>query len=221
MNGQELLNELKENEDRERAVQMKAYMRDQFEFLGIQATKRRELMRPYFNERKQEETIDWEFVKDFWDQPYRECQYIVCDYLSFKQKKLVPSDVEQIKRIALIKPWWDTIDSLDKVIGKLALKHPELNETLIEWSLSDSIWLRRIAINHQRLRKESTDTHLLEQIILNNLGSNEFFINKAIGWILRDYSKTDPQWVSSFITNYKEKLHPLSIKEGSKYLDRQ
>lgn len=219
MNGKSLLNELIKNSDSERAVQMKAYMRNQFEFLGLPAAKRRDLMRPYFKADKHADQIDWGFIKGFWDQPYRECQYIVCDYLSFRQDLLAPSDIDKIKQLALEKSWWDTIDSLDKVIGKLALDYPELNEVLLDWSIGDNIWLRRIAIDHQRLRKQATDTELLEKIIKSNLSSSEFFINKAIGWILRDYSKTDPDWVAQFIDHNREDMHPLSIREGSKYLN--
>ena len=80
------------------------------------------------------------------------------------------------------------------------------------------MWLRRIAIDHQLLRKERTDKVLLGQIIVNNLGSDEFFINKAIGWSLREYSKTDPDWVSNFIQLHEERMNKLSIREAGKYL---
>ena len=218
MNGDDLLETLIQNGNPQRARQMEKYMRDQFDFLGIPAVKRREFARPFFKEAKKENRIDWDFLNTFWELPYRECQYIASDYLSLKQNDLVPDDINRIKILALTKPWWDTVDSIDKVIGKLALEHRELDQILLEWSVDENIWLRRIAINHQRHRKEQTDTLLLEKIILNNLGSSEFFINKAIGWILRDYSKTDPAWVSSFIDTYRDQLHPLSIREGSKYL---
>ena len=89
---------------------------------------------------------------------------------------------------------------------------------LLEWSVSDNIWLRRVAIDHQLLRKQQTDTALLAQILCNNFGQTEFFINKAIGWALRDYSKTDPDWVSQFIARYRNQMNALSIREGSKYI---
>ncbi len=89
---------------------------------------------------------------------------------------------------------------------------------MLTWSLDEDIWLRRIAIDHQLPRKEKTNTTLLEKIILNNLGSDEFFINKAIGWSLREYSKTNPDWVINFIKNNKNKMSKLSIREGSKYI---
>ena len=85
-------------------------------------------------------------------------------------------------------------------------------------NVDDNIWLRRVAIDHQLLRKEKTDTNLLEKILVNNLNHTEFFINKAIGWALRDYSKTNPQWVKDFIEKYKNNMASLSIREASKYI---
>ena len=89
---------------------------------------------------------------------------------------------------------------------------------MLEWSKDEDLWVRRIAIDHQLCRKEKTNTELLERIIVNNFGSDEFFINKAIGWALRDYSKTNPEWVKDFVNKYNTKMHSLSIKEASKYI---
>lgn len=89
---------------------------------------------------------------------------------------------------------------------------------MLEWSVSDNIWLKRVSIDFQHKYKDKTNTELLEKIIYNNLGSNEFFVNKAIGWSLRDYSKVNPEWVKGFLDKYKEQLSALSIKEASKYL---
>ena len=104
------------------------------------------------------------------------------------------------------------------IIGGIALKYPKVNDIILQWSTDENIWLRRIAIDHQLLRKEKTNTELLEKIIENNFGQTEFFINKAIGWALRDYSKTNPKWVRDFIEKNKDKMAKLSIKEGSKYI---
>ena len=132
--------------------------------------------------------------------------------------KLTIDDIPKFKRLILEKSWWDTIDNLDMTIGALALKDSNVNKILLEWSIDENIWLRRIAIEHQLLRKEKTNTELLEKILKNNLGQTEFFINKAIGWALRDYSKTNPEWVKNFIEENKENMAKLSIKEASKYL---
>lgn len=218
MDANELFNLLEQNRDIERAQQMSAYMRNQFPFLGITSPKRRELSREFLKEARQKLVIDWDFVYECWNKPEREYQYVAIDYLKRMEQFLTANDVPKIKEIALRKSWWDTIDSLDKIIGSIVLEYPEVNDVLLKWSVAENIWLRRIAINHQRGRKEKTDTELLEKIIVNNLGDSEFFINKAIGWILRDYSKVNPDWVRAFIEKYKEELAPLSIREGSKYI---
>ena len=89
---------------------------------------------------------------------------------------------------------------------------------MLDWSKDDDFWLRRIAIDHQLNFKNKTDVSLLEKIITNNFNSTEFFINKAIGWSLRQYSKTNPFWVKNFIQKYEKQLNSLSIKEASKYI---
>lgn len=89
---------------------------------------------------------------------------------------------------------------------------------MLTWSKDSNLWVKRITLEFQLLLKKQTDTKLLAKIIINNFGSDEFFINKAIGWALRDYSKTDPKWVAEFIATYGNDLSALSIREGSKYL---
>lgn len=217
MDRYELIEAMERYRDPVKAVQMKKYMKDQFKFLGLQSVKRRDVSRPFLSSLKNS-ALDWQLVFFLWEQPYREYQYIACDYLLQKKDDLSIEDVDNIRQLALDKSWWDTIDNLDKLIGTIALKNPELNATLLDWSKEDNIWLRRIAIDHQRMRKKQTDTVLLEQILVNNLNQTEFFINKAIGWSLRDYSKTDPKWVRRFIETHRQEMAPLSVREASKYL---
>ena len=140
------------------------------------------------------------------------------DYLSLVQKRLTYDDIPKIKKYIKTKQWWDTIDGFDRIIGNIAFSDRRINDLMLEWSKEDDIWVRRIAIDHQLSRKDKTDADLLGKIIINNLESKEFFINKAIGWSLRDYSKTNPNWVSDFIIKHKDKMDKLSIKEASKYI---
>lgn len=218
MDAAQLFQLFEENRNEERARQMSAYMRNLFPFLGIQTPKRRELSREFLKEARKKQAVDWEFVKRCWAKEEREYQYLALDYLKRMEKWLTARDTVKLKELALDKSWWDTVDVIDKLIGNIALNHPKINEKLLEWSVADNIWLRRIAINHQRGRKEKTDTQLLEKVIVNNLGQTEFFIQKAIGWALREYSKTDPEWVRRFIKKHEGKMTPLSIREASKYL---
>lgn len=162
--------------------------------------------------------IDWDFVEACWDKPYREFQYVAIDYLVIKKKDLALKDLPRLKKLAQTKSWWDSIDGLDELVGKIVLNHPEAKTVILDWSVDDDFWLRRLAIDHQLLEKENTDTELLEQILVNNLNQTEFFINKAIGWSLRDYSKTNPDWVRMFINKYRNQMASLSIREASKYI---
>lgn len=149
---------------------------------------------------------------------YREFQYVACAYLELKQDLLKADDISELRDLATSKSWWDTIDCLDSIIGSLSLRESKVNETLRAWSVDKNIWLRRIAIDHQLKRKEKTDTVLLSEVIKNNFGETEFFINKAIGWSLRAYSKTNPDWVREFIEENRDQMASLSIREASKYL---
>ena len=218
MDFNKLYEEMIQHKNEEQAQKMSKYMLNKFEYIGIKTPERREIFKNFFKEYKNEEKIDWEFVNNCWENKYREFQYVAADYLKNMKDKLTIDDIPKLKQFILKKSWWDTIDNLDMTIGALALKDSNVNKILLEWSLDENIWLRRIAVDHQLLRKEKTNTELLEKILKNNLGQTEFFINKAIGWALRDYSKTNPKWVKNFIEKNKEKMAKLSIKEASKYL---
>ena len=219
MDFNKLYEEMIRHKNEEQARQMSKYMLNKFEYIGIKTPERRKIFKNFFREYKNEEKIDWEFVNKCWENKYREFQYVAADYLKNMKDKLTIDDIPKLKRLILKKSWWDTIDNLDMTIGALALKDSNVNKILLEWSLDENIWLRRIAINHQLLRKEKTNAELLEKILKNNLGQTEFFINKAIGWwALRDYSKTNSEWVKNFIEENEEKMSKLSIREAGKYL---
>lgn len=217
MNVEELAKELKAIANPNDAAAMKAYMKNKFEFLGVKTPARRKLTKAFFKQQT-DSVIDWDFINEAWNNPYLELQYTALDYLEIRKKLLTPSDLPRLKKLAQTKSWWDTIDFLDRLVGSIIARFPETKEIIVAWSCDEDIWLRRLAIDYQLLRKEKTDTELLEKILVNNLGRTEFFINKAIGWALRDYSKTNPDWVRDFIERYQAEMVALSIREGSKYL---
>lgn len=199
-------------------AQMKSYMRGKFEFLGVPAVRRREASIKQFQTAHEEGEVDWEFIDACWEQNFREFQYVAVDYLTIMTSFLEEEDLELIESLIIEKSWWDTVDNLHKAVGALVKQYPNLVETILNWSQSDNLWLRRSAIIHQLSFKENTDTELLAKIIKNNLGSDEFFINKAIGWALREYSKTNADWVTDFITENKQELSTLSYREATKYI---
>ena len=230
MQTKDLIETLRQNEDPEKSVQMEKYMRNQFQFIGLQAGKRRALAQDFLKEKKletkmratnattDESVLDWKMLLMFWELPEREFQLIGLDYLKQNEKYLVLADFENLRQLVLTKSWWDTIDFLAKSIGSLVQKEPQLIEDMKEWSMEENIWIRRVAILHQLAFKEKTNAVLLEEVILPNMRDDEFFIQKAIGWSLREYAKTDEAWVRNFVTRYKEVLSPLSYREAVKNL---
>lgn len=204
--------------DRDKADSMAKYMRNMFQFYGIPSPKRREAYKEFIREEKKNKTIDWNFLDKCYEDEHREFQYLVLDYLIAMDKELNFEDIPRINNYIKVKQWWDTIDFFNKIIGNIGLRDSRVDSLMLEWSEDEDFWVRRLAINHQLGRKEKTKTALLEEIITNNFGSDEFFINKAIGWSLRDYSKVNPEWVRVFINRYYDEMSNLSIREASKYI---
>lgn len=207
-----------QQENKEKSIEMSKYMRNLFNFYGIQTPKRKSIYKDFLKKEKKLKQIDWKFLDKCYQDEHREFQYLVYDYLIALNEFLTYNDIPKIEKYIKNKQWWDTIDFFDQVIGKIGLRDNKVDDLMLEWSKDKDFWIRRIAIDHQLGRKEKTNTELLEKIIINNFESDEFFINKAIGWALRDYSKTNPEWVKNFINKYKSKMDKLSIKEASKYI---
>lgn len=198
---------------------MEAYMKNQFPFLGIKTPEVRALAKDFLKERKKDKKIDWPFIWKCYGLPEREFQYLGLAYLGAVVNLLTPGDKDALEKLITTKSWWDTVDVIDAHVGDLCLRYPELKETVIaKWMVSQNIWLKRVSIDFQLRYKEKTDTDILSRAILTNTGTKEFFVNKAIGWSLREYSKTNPDWVRLFIDTHRDRLSALSIKEGSKYV---
>lgn len=201
----------------ENAVPMAKYMKNKFPFLGIKTPERRLISKDFFKERKKDREVDWDFIFKCYELPEREFQYLAIGYMEQVIDLFTPDDMDKFERLITTKSWWDTVDSISPIVGYLAMKYPEIKETsILKWVESDNIWLKRVSIIFQLKYKEKTDTEFLKRAILTNANKNEFFINKAIGWALREYSKTNKEWVRNFIENHQ--LSKLSIREGSKYV---
>ena len=181
----------------EKAVQMAAYMKNRFTFLGVATPERRQIGKPYLRADKGR----------------------AADYLHTKQNQLTAADIPRLQTLISRNAWWDSVDSFIRPLGDILRRCPEARAPIEAMSRADDYWLRRAAITAQLLAKDKTDTALLATVINNNLNQREFFINKAIGWALRQYSKTDVAWVRHYIATHRNGLSALSIREASKYLD--
>ena len=203
--------------DSETAAGMAAYMKNQFAFLGLQKPRRAALSRSFLVQKKKEAAVDWDFICRCFEMPEREFQYIAVDYLIAVKGRLQADDLGHLETLIITKSWWDTVDLLAGVAGDIIMRHDETkDEFAAKWMQSDNLWLRRVSILFQLKYKEKTDTAFLSRAILKSGDTKEFFLNKAIGWALREYSKTDAEWVRRFISAHS--LSALSVREASKYL---
>lgn len=229
-----IIEEFRQHKNEENAEKQAAYLRHQFEFIGLKTPERRLLAKDFLKEKKADKQIDWKLVFEFWNLPEREFQYLALDYLHQMKKWLIFDDLEKIKKLTVSKSWWDTVDALDELVGHLLLTgrkqatendstaYEQVKTLVKEWAQAENFWLRRIAIDCQLSFKNQTDLELLSYNIEKNLlGSSfadEFFITKAIGWALRDLAKTNSAWVIKFIEEHENKMAKLSIREASKHL---
>ena len=201
------------------AAPMKKYMRDQFEYLGIKSPQVKALFRQAIRENglPSLEELD-RVVRELWDLPQREYQYLAISLMERLEKKLPPTTIKTLEYMIVHKSWWDTVDNISHIVGIHFKRYPEVHEKYLpKWRVSDNFWLRRTAILFQLDYKEETDFALLSEIVQENLGSNEFFINKAIGWALRQHARIDPNAVKQFVKSTP--LHPLSRREAMKHLE--
>lgn len=199
------------------ANHMRDYLRGQFEFLGIRAPQRRQLLRSFLNRRNLPSLPALrEVVELLWRESHREMQHCAMELLHRRERELVLEDLPLLERMITRRSWWDTVDFIAyKLVGRLLARHPE-DEPLIvrRFSSSGNLWLIRVSIICQLLRGDQTNRDLLTEVIDAHRTHQDFFIRKAIGWALRDYAKTDPEWVIGFVDN--SELSPLSRREALK-----
>jgi len=206
--------------DPERAVAMRAYMREQFPFLGIPSPQRRALAREVLAGLARPTAEDLRRVAlACWERPEREYQYFACDLLRRHARLLSPGFLGVAWTLVSTKSWWDTVDALAAhVVGSLVARFPALALDMDEWVRDEDMWIARTAILHQLRFGPSTDADRLFGYCRARADHKDFFIRKAIGWALREYAKTAPDAVRSFVADHRSELSPLSVREALKNL---
>lgn len=201
------------------AAGAKAYMKDQFEFFGIKTPERRAITKEYMKKMgllPAKELI--EIVKELWSLDQRECQYFAIELLNYHQPLWKEDIIDLIEFCLVNKSWWDTVDSLSsECTGPYFMLFPQQTNVITHrWNTSSNIWLQRSSLLFQKNYKSKTDTDLLANYIRQLAPSQEFFIKKAIGWVLREYAKTNKEWVLEFVKRHT--LSMLSRKEALKHI---
>ncbi|MFH5835428.1 DNA alkylation repair protein [Proteiniclasticum sp. C24MP] len=211
---EELREKLEEKSSEENRFHMEKYMRNQFSFLGVKTPERKDVMKGFL---KTYDGFHLEDAERLYLEKEREFKYCAIQLMTKYVGELRHEDTERILSLALTEPWWDTIDSIGpSVLGPMALEDDKVKKALQSLIYEENIWLKRISILFQLKYKEKTDETLLTEAIVMNADTREFFVDKAIGWALREYSKTNPEFVRAFIGQYR--LSSLSVRECSRYI---
>lgn len=208
--------------DPDRARGTAKYMRNQFTYYGISAPALKEIAREALRGTATPDEPDLkELALACWERDEREWQYFACGYLRRNARHASATFLPTALQLITTKSWWDTVDTLAAhTVGSLVAADPNLRRAMDEWVVSGNIWVARSAILHQLGYKHSTDADRLFEYSLRRSGDKEFFIRKAIGWALREYSKTDPAAVRDFVSSNDERLSGLTKREALKRIER-
>jgi len=203
----------------ENQVAMAAHMRDQFSFLGVKTTERRELTKPVIKLSRQLDLSELQaWIACYMQQPAREYQYVAIDLALANVKRFTPELFDWCVTQVTVKAWWDSVDAWRKVITTYMVEQECLTTCGNQFITTDEMWLRRVGITLQLSLKDATDPVFLTKAIEKAQPDSEFFIQKAIGWALRDYSKTAPVWVKAFVASHQ--LSALAQREALKALQK-
>ncbi len=202
--------------DPERAVDMRAYMRDVAPFLGLTSPVRRALSRTVLEGLPRPRESDCTAIAlRCWRLPEREYHYFAVDFLRRHVTHCSSGFLPVVRHLLTTVPWWDTVDLLAAhVVGGLVTADRDLTADMDAWIGDDDHWLARAALLHQLRYKERTDTDRLFGYCLRRSDHGDFFVRKAIGWCLREYAKTDPDAVRAFVAEHRTRLAPLSVREA-------
>lgn len=216
-----LESEFKKARDPSIVEKQEAYMRNQFRYLGIKKPIQKLIEKPLFKKypllNESELVIALEHL---WEQEHREYTYSAMSLAYYYRKMWSPAILENFEKMIRQKSWWDTVDEMaSRLIGFYLCSFPEEIYHMDRWINDPYLWIRRSAIIFQLHWKQETDEERLFAYCQNTMAEKDFFIRKAIGWALRQYSKTNPDSVQQFIAAHQNLLSPLSRREGSKFLE--
>lgn len=201
-------------ENTEYAEAQRKYMRGQYEYYGIKAKPRQDIIK---NLMRQEGVFHGEELTEFceicYGEPTRDLHYSALQMTEKVIKKQKEDFIKTLEFMIIENSWWDTVDWLAKIVGMHFKRFPHLIKPYTEgWIESENMWLQRVAIIFQLFYKQDTNTEMLFDYIRRHSDSKEFFIQKAMGWALRQHSRTDAKLVRTFIES--EELPKLTVKEG-------
>lgn len=213
---------LEEHADPEYGARMKSYLRGQFEFFGMRSPERNVIFKEFIEKHGLPSMKELPALTDaLFGQEQREFHYFAIEIAGRNRPDWKEDSIALFESMAVRRSWWDSVDYICRVcLHHYFLRFPDARNEITEgWIESGNIWLQRLSVIFQLGYKEHTDTALLERNISRLTGSDEFFVQKGIGWVLRDYARTDPDFVIGIVERLD--LKPLSKREALKRIARK
>jgi len=209
--------------DEDRAIGAKAYLKSDLEFIGVAAKPLRVVARAVLADHPE---IDHqalvELVLALWQRPVFELKAVAVALLERRPNDLETCDLELVEDLLRRSHTWALVDWLcTKVAAPVVEREPETTAAVLErWSRDDDFWIRRASMLAQlpSLRAGGGDFEQFASFASRMAGEKEFFIRKAIGWVLRDVSKKRPDLVFGFLLDHVHEVSGLTLREGCKYL---
>lgn len=209
--------------DPAKAVPMQAYMKTNQPFYGISATPRRQIFRQAIRKYPIQSHDEYEqAIEELWAGKYREEMYQALEVAEHYKVFRDQTEWPFYEKLVQTATNWDTLDWIvGKLVSPLVLRHRKFERVLRTWANSENFWVRRASLLAHLHHKKETNTRLLAVTILKLAHEKEFFIRKAIGWVLRDYSYTNAEWVRKFVDEHERELSGLSKREALKQILRK
>ncbi len=207
--------------NKQKSIEMAAYMKTAMPFYGVQKPDRVPIYKAIKKDFAAQNIDEYKnHVRALWALPHREEKYTALEYALQNKRFITTESLDLYEELIREGAWWDFVDTIAVHLVGEALLHErsEVKNLLDQWVSDDDLWIRRTAILSQNKHKTHTDEKMLYKYIKKRMHEREFFITKAIGWALREYSYTNPKSVKEFIAKNQNELAPLSIREGSKRL---
>jgi 3-methyladenine DNA glycosylase AlkD len=210
--------------DPERAVGQQRYMKSEMPYYGVTLPEQRKLLKPLFKELPPPSREVWEAtVRALWDEAtHREEWYAAVSYAQHPAAAgwLDPESLDLWRHLVTTGAWWDVVDeTAANLVGEVLMQHrAEVTPVMRQWAVDEHLWVRRTAVICQLRAKEETDLDLLRFAIESNVDDTTFWLRKAIGWALRQYARTDPEWVLAEVARLDGRLSGLSRREATKHL---
>ncbi len=205
----------------EDAIQMQKYMRSDIPFHGVRSAEQKKICNTNFKKYPPKELVEYlNVIQELWSGKFREEKYTAIHYAkrfkTFHRMEALPLFREMIETGA----WWDFVDSIAKdLVGSLLKQFPvQVKSLLNDWIVDENLWIRRSAILAQLSFKEDTDHEMLFEFCNKCLHEKSFWIRKAIGWALRDYSKSAQQKVREYVEENQGNMSGVTLREAVKYI---